>query len=408
MAQSLDDQINTIERALGESMIEHAMVIVRSWLNELGENNPYEEAFNSIENQYNSLFSKWLNTDDPQAAEELTMITGDAYQLVDAVYAAVRLHRGLSPDMHSFNADSPQSVMNYFANNVQLRPEDLEWLHDIMADESKVSTTLLAANALTRNLRSCFNTDAMLALIDGMNAESEMVADQCMANVFTLLIHYDVRIDFFPQIQNAFANAIAEMGDGGDHAFEVLCALTRSVPAPGKKENASVDEAMNQLPEALSEFLEKMGLKEEMRSIMAWVPKSEQDYMSGLIRILPQTWLYEVLVTGDTGREDTMTRIYLQMGNRDLMWSHPDAAELFFVDRLRQGSNDPKDLISYGHCLLLRGDRMMAFENYRMARQLCGSVKNFFNIFRPDRHQLMENGVPVEYIYLIEDQLIKP
>ena len=65
------------------------------------------------------------------------------------------------------------------------------------------------------------------------------------------------------------------------------------------------------------------------------------------------------------------------------------------------------DYINYGHCLLLKGDRMMAFENYRQARQLCGNVKDFFNLFRPDRRQLVDCGVPVEFIYLIEDQLLK-
>ena len=49
MAQTLDEQILTIERALGERMIDHALVIVRAWLNELGENNPYEEAYQALE-----------------------------------------------------------------------------------------------------------------------------------------------------------------------------------------------------------------------------------------------------------------------------------------------------------------------------------------------------------------------
>ena len=43
----------------------------------------------------------------------------------------------------------------------------------------------------------------------------------------------------------------------------------------------------------------------------------------------------------------------------------------------------------------------------RQARQLCGNVKDFFNLFRPDRRQLVDCGVPVEFIYLIEDQLLK-
>ena len=63
------------------------------------------------------------------------------------------------------------------------------------------------------------------------------------------------------------------------------------------------------------------------------------------------------------------------------------------------------DYINYGHCLLLRGDRMMAYENYRQARSMCKNAKEFYALFRPDRRQLVEHGVPVEQVYLIEDQL---
>lgn len=407
MAQSLDEQISTIERALGESMIEHALVVVRTWLNELGENNPFEEAFRTIQTQYNELFTRWLNIDEPHAAEELNVLTGDTYQLVDAVYAELRLKRGLSPDMRSFNADSPQSVMNYFANNIRLRPEDFEWLHEVTEDESQVSIALMALNALTRNLRECFNTDAFLAVIDGINASNELIRDQSLANAFVLLIHYDIRIDFFPTIQDAFANAIADMNDGGEHAFDVLCAFIRSLPAKDADASSNADEALNQLPELLREMLEKMGMKDEVRSMMAWIPKSEQEYISGLIQLLPQTWLFEVLVAGEPIRENILTKDYLRLGNREFMWSHIAIAEQYFVELLRKGSTKPMDYINYGHCLLLKGDRMMAFENYRQARQLCGNVKDFFNLFRPDRRQLVDCGVPVEFIYLIEDQLLK-
>ena len=64
------------------------------------------------------------------------------------------------------------------------------------------------------------------------------------------------------------------------------------------------------------------------------------------------------------------------------------------------------DYIRYAHSLLLQGDRMMAFENYKQARQLCGSSKEFFNLFRPDRKQLVEHGVPIEHVYMIEDHLL--
>jgi hypothetical protein len=48
---------------------------------------------------------------------------------------------------------------------------------------------------------------------------------------------------------------------------------------------------------------------------------------------------------------------------------------------------------------------MMAFENYREARNMCKTAKEFYALFRPDRRHLVDRGIPVEYVYMIEDQL---
>ena len=91
MAQSITEQVVTIERALGERMLECALVVIRAWMDELGENNPYEEAHNAIRKRYNELFSLWLTSNEEEIEEELNSLTGDAYQLADAVYADLRL-----------------------------------------------------------------------------------------------------------------------------------------------------------------------------------------------------------------------------------------------------------------------------------------------------------------------------
>ena len=404
MSQSLEEQVNTIERALGECMIEHALVIIRAWLNELGENNPYEEAFSSIQTSYQDFFSRWLTAEDPNAAEQINTLTGDTYQLFDAVYAAIRLQRGLSPDMHGYNAESPQSVMNYFSNSVRLRTEDLDWLHEVLYDEDRMSIALMAVNSLMRSLRGCFNIDAFLALIDGIGSEVEMVSDQCLANAFTLVIQYDVRIPFFPQIQSALTNAIVEQGDNSEHAFEVMCAIIRTVMPTGV--DAKIEEALNKLPEMLRDLFQKMGMDEEAGSITAFVPKTEQEYMAGLVQMFPQTWLYEVMIEGNVEREAEIMALYLKMGNRDLMWEHPEMAEEYYLQVLRSGSNNVNDYLNYAHCLMLKGDRMMAYEYYRQARQLSASTKDFYALYRPDRKLLADCGVPLEYIYLIEDNLL--
>ena len=121
MAQNLDEQVNTIERALGERMIRHALIILRSWLIELGEDNPYEARYTEISDQYKTLFEDFLTSEDPEREAQLDRLTGETYKLVDAVYATLRVRKGLSPDIHGFNGQNPQSVMHYWSECVQFK-----------------------------------------------------------------------------------------------------------------------------------------------------------------------------------------------------------------------------------------------------------------------------------------------
>ena len=178
--KELGSQVNTIERALGECMIETASAVVRVWLNELCEGNRYEQALLSIRKRYQDLFTRWLNIDDPEAEKELDKLTGEMYQLADAVYADIRLKRGLSPQMHGFNPQAVSSVMNYFQNCIQLQPEDLQWLEEAMRDPKQTSAALIAITSLTRNLRECFSEDAILSLMEGVDSEVEVVANHCI------------------------------------------------------------------------------------------------------------------------------------------------------------------------------------------------------------------------------------
>ena len=145
----------------------------------------------------------------------------------------------------------------------------------------------------------------------------------------------------------------------------------------------------------------------EMDSISAWTPSSENEYISGLIQILPDTWLFDVLTGEDTDRLRAIAYAYLSIGKMDLMWDSLSVAEQWLVNKIRLEKATAIDYINYGHCLLLRGDRMMAYENYLQARQLCKSAKEFFTLFRPDRKDLVEHGVPLEQVYFLEDQLLK-
>ena len=162
---------------------------------------------------------------------------------------------------------------------------------------------------------------------------------------------------------------------------------------------------MDNLPEELQNLLGESGIQDNYQETEVLMPASEKEYMAGLVQMLPDTWVYITLVGENEERKRKMRLLYLSVGNMNMMWDKTEAAEQMLVRKLRTKGGDAKDYINYGHCLLLKGDRLMAFENYREARRLCKSAKEFYALFRPDRRHLVDRGVPVEYVYMIEDQL---
>ena len=398
----LSEQVNTVERALGERMITHAMVIVRQWANELGDE-LYAARIDQLEQNYRYVFEYYLSTDDPDRDALLDKMTGEAYRITDDVYAALRIKRGMSPTMHGFNPGNPQSVMHYFSSCVQLQTDDLDWLRQAAQYEHSAAIAIAASAALAQNLRECFNEAAMLTLIDVANTDNGLVADQALANLILLLAHYDVRIDFFPNIQDAF---MEPLGDG-TRAFETMCAIIRSTKMNLRDVLASGQLSFDDLPEALKDLLGSTGDATDIESIESWMPASENEYMAGITSILPDTWVYAVIVGDNAEREEKVALTYMTVGKMDMLWDNMDMAEGWLTQRLGSEQAAPIDYINYGHCCFVRGDRMMAYENYREARNRCKSAKEFFALFRPDRHFLLEKGIPVEQIYLMEDQLLR-
>lgn len=398
----IEEQINTIERALGERMIHHALVLTRQWVTELGTG-IYIDRIEHIEKNYQYIFDYYLSTDDPKREELLDQITGDTYRLVDDVYADLRIKRGISPMMHGFNGDNPQSVMRYFSACVHLQTEDFDWLRECMSDSERTTIALVAIAALAQNLRECFSEEAFRCLIDAINVDNQLVADQALATTILLLAHYDVRIDFFPDLEDAFASAIGD----GEQAFETMCAIIRSTKKNLRNMLASGEISADDLPDALKDLLGLDADKNKLEEIVSWMPETENEYMAGIVAMLPDTWVCTSILADDSMRLNKMQRLYLSIGKMDLMWDQLEDAEQWLINRLCTDKATPMDYINYGHCCFVRGDRIMAYENYREARVRCGSAKKFFALFRPDRHFLIEHGIPVEQVYLMEDQLIR-
>lgn len=406
---SLDEQRNIIERALAEQMLYHALTILRQWAKEVGAD-LYSDRIQSLEQNYRYAFNYFLSNDDSDRDGILVRLTYDVYRLADELYGDVRIKRGLSPQMVGFNPDNPESVMHYFSACVHFQEEDLDWLRDAIYDPQRSGQALLAMAAMAQNLREVFQERALLTLIEAADADSELISNQATTFSILLLAQWDIRIDYFLDLQDAFFNHILDAGKG----LTCLNAIVRSSQGNLKTLFKQEVQEMDEVPEELRQLLEEQHIKMEDEQIKdklgkmtEMLPQSEADYLQAIVDILPETWVYDMIVGEEDEPNREMALLYLSTGKMDLMWDHLDEAEDWLVNRLRSGKATPADYINYAHCCFIRGDRAMAYENYREARTQMQSARAFMGLFRPDRKMLVEKGVPLDYIYLMEDNLLR-
>ena len=406
---TLEEQRDIIERALGERMLNHVYFFLRQWAKELGFG-PYSDRIHSLSDNYNHLFDYYLATDDPERDEIHNKLTLETYRLMDEMYADIRIKRGLAPQMVGYNPDNPESVLRYFESCVHLQDEDLDWICDAADDPERSATALIAFAALCTNLRESFQEEAVLTLIDLMDAESEVIAEQATVHTIMTLAQWDMRLDFFDNIEHAF---IEKLDKKGDMVYMALRAVITSVNANLHEmiENHEIEE--DDLPREVREIIEETSKNKEesfmdkLDRISKWLPKTEKEFVELIVSILPETWVFDTIIGEDEERMMSIEELYLHIGYMDLMWDRWEDAEAWLIGRLRANKATVKDYINYGHCCFLRGDRMMAYENYCEAKKMCESTKTFFDIFRPDRKMLVEKGIPLEQVYLMEDQILR-
>lgn len=403
---TLDEQRDVIERSLGERMLNHAFVILHQWLQEIGFQ-MYGNRLQSLERNYDALFQNYLSADDEQRDDMLNDMTAETYRLVDEVFVDMCLKHGRYPQMVGFNRDNIESVVRYFGSCPRLREEDYDYIREITLHNPQPSIALLLIAALLRISRECFSEATLLCLIDAIGSENRLIANQAMVVTILLLVHYDVRIDYFTRVQEAFMEAIGD----GELAFRSVLAMVTASTGSVTQLSDSIDISKSDnveqtIHDAIAEQLGEE-MDDDMEHVVSWIPSDETDYYRGLVTILPNTWLIDALVGEDDERATMLSRAYLQIGNMDLWWDNIDDAEPLVLHLLRSNNPKPKDYINYGHICFLRGDKLMAYENYREARRLYGSSKAFLNAFRPDRRFLVDRGIHLEDVYLMEDQLVK-
>lgn len=401
---TLDEQRYTIERALGERMIHHAFSIMRQWATEI-DFARYDGRMHSLVENYDYIFRYYLTSEDPERDELLNRVTGHAYRLADEMYVDLCIKRGIAPDMKGFNLDNPESVARYFACSLRIQPEDLQWIYNNLESDANPVLTLMALAALVENLHHCFNEDALRCLITAITSNNVVQSEQALITSILLLASYDVRIDYFPELQELFLDQIGD----GEHAFELLCALVNTSATRIKDLIRNEKFSLDNLPDEMKELLDVEGgesIDEQLDRISGRVPDADNREVVEQVAELPETWVFDAIIGDNEQRNRRIEEVYLNAGRMDLMWDRIEDAEAILLHRLRSERATAADYMNYGHCCFLRGDRMMAYENYREAKRLFGSLKEFFFRFRPDRHILVDKGVPLDQVYLMEDNML--
>ena len=395
-----------MEHAMTERMLNHAFVVLRQWAHELGFA-PYVDRIHSLEDNYKQLFDYYLVGNDPDRDAIHDQLTTEVYRLGDEMYADMCLKQGKAPEMHGFDSTNISSVMTYFTSCVHLQDEDLDWLVEAANDSEQSAMAFVAVAALSANLRETFNEDALMAMIDIVNASNTATADQALASLILLLAQWDIRVDYFPKMQEAF---LEQIGDG-ERAFLLMTALMRasnkSIKEMIDSEHITPDDIPEELHDILGEEFSAEDMEKSIERLGKLMPKTEHAYIEAIVEMLPDTWVFDVIVGEDEQRAVRVDRLYLELGSMCFMWDNLDEAEKWLINRLRSGVAKPQDYINYGHCCFLKGDKMMAFENYLEGKRLCKSTRDFFDLFRPDRKILVEKGIPLEQVYLMEDHLLK-
>lgn len=403
---NLDEQRNMMEHAMTERMLNHAFVVLRQWAHELAFA-PYVDRIHSLEDNYKKLFDYYLIADDPDRDAIHDRLTTEVYRLADEMYADMCLKQGKAPEMHGFDHTNISSVMTYFTSCMHLQEEDLDWLVEAANDSNQSAMAFVAVAALSANLRETFNEDSLMTLISIINATNNATADQALASCILLLAQWDVRVDFFPEMQDAF---LEKIGDG-ERAFLLMMALMRasnkSIKEMIDNEHITPDDIPDELQDILGDEFSSDNMEQSLERLSKLMPKTERAYMDAIIEMLPQTWVFDAIVGEDEQRAMRVDHLYLELGSMGFMWDNLEEAEEWLVERLRSGKAKPQDYINYGHCCFLKGDKMMAYENYLEAKRLCPSSRAFFDLFRPDRKILVEKGISLEQVYLMEDHLLK-
>lgn len=225
---------DSIERSMSGRMLAHAFALLDPLLIKQGDESLIARK-NSLMSDYNSLFDDFLlSKGDDTRQEMLDILVREAFLLWDELWLAKQRSESTSYEVREllkpFDAtiSDAAGTFRYFWLKT-LEEQDYRMLQDIAKQPDTAIQALEAEAAMLLNLMRTFSQDGILCLLTLAGSEyPQEVRERAWVNVVLLLIHYDNRMPFFPEIQEQLQEQLMAE-DGEIYARTCLTCIVRTM-----------------------------------------------------------------------------------------------------------------------------------------------------------------------------------
>ena len=244
----MDKTYSAISRLLAGHMLGHAFDLLRPWVVDLLKtkgDRTLSNRLQSLEQNYRYVVDYFMSPEDDPLRQEVTeSLIREAFILLDEVYLEKRLRESKSYEflqMLKFQAEpvgprvaseddlnGPPQVFRFFWLCKHIEDFDLDVLDEYIHNPEMEEEAQLGLSGLTLNLLRCFSETGLLFLITICRGKHEMtLMERAWVSLILVMMHYDTRLRYFPNVMNAFLDLIAT-DEGSAFALHAFSALIRT------------------------------------------------------------------------------------------------------------------------------------------------------------------------------------
>lgn len=219
----MDKFYTLISKSLRSRMLGHALALMRPVVTKMN-NVGFIERLDNLQQNYRYMMDYFLSgADDPHRMDLLDNMTKEAYQLLDEMYLDYRLENTTDYEFLAMLRPEAQSIPTYpekestenanptFRTMWLSSPDasHLRLLRELIDDPEMEEEAMLAISGLTLSILRTFSEQGILALIEATAEEHDLtIRERAWVSVLLLLLYYDDRLRFFPEIITALQDQL--------------------------------------------------------------------------------------------------------------------------------------------------------------------------------------------------------